>query len=170
MKKLIFALLCLLPLEGYSLVQEFSAEHIRKCLLHEDTEKKLIDATHRYLDFIKKIGSGESFPHPEVAATLLSPNCKKVFNGTLYTSNRNDFIEDLLLVHKTQGSWSVLPVDVMIDPTNRCSVLRLIIKMEKSETFTAMVILRYDDSYLITEINEVFSRVGNSYDFEGENK
>lgn len=169
-KKCCLAILCLAPLMSYSTSYEIQSDKIETILLQEITEKKLLDQTYRYLDFISKIGGGEIFSYTEVAADLLTLDCQKVFNGNLYTASRDLFIADLLSVNETQGCWTILPLDILISPKNKTSTLRLIIKMGKSDVFTAMVLLRYDDNYLIKEINEVFNKVGTSYDFEDESK
>lgn len=118
----------------------------------------------RYLDFIDQISQGEDRPYAEMASSLLAPECKKIYNGTLYTETREDFIADLLQVNKTYGRWNVRPADIII--SNDSAVLRLFIDMETLGSFTAIVILRYNENGLITEINEVFNKVEDSYQFE----
>ncbi len=168
LKMFYFAISCLLPIVIHCSAWEIQPDKIQAFLLQEETETRLQDVTCRYLDFINSIGGGEFFSHAEVAATLLNQDCKKIFNGNLYTENRDDFVADLLSVNVNQGCWSVHAVDIIISAQKRASILRLIIKMETSEIFTAIVILRFNESDLITEINEVFNKIGNPYDFEGE--
>ena len=44
--------------------------------------------------------------------------------------------------------------------------MRIFIEMENFGAYTAIVILRYDTRYLITEINEVLNQVKGAYDFK----
>lgn len=76
------------------------------------------------------------------------------------------FVTDLLSVYENQGGWKIYPADILVAPSSQSVVLRLFIEMENLGLYTAMVILRYNSDYLITEINEVLSRVKGSYDFE----
>lgn len=149
-KKTELIFLFLLTLISY--VQANDAEFLQK-------------ATDRYLHFINQISQGEVFPQMESASEILSLNCKKILNGQLYTENRQDFVKDLLSVYENHGAWKVYLVDTIIDPSSNSVVLRIFIETENFGTYTAIVILRYDASYFITEINEVLSQVKGSYDF-----
>lgn len=134
------------------------------------SEALLLAASHRYLDFINKISQGELFPQGEEAASLLASDCKKVLNGQRYTQTREEFVADLLSVYASQGSWKVCPADIIVAPSSHSVVLRLIIEMEQACTYTAIVILRYNSDYLITEINEVLNQVKGAYDFTEDDK
>lgn len=127
-------------------------------------------AVNRYVDFINRISQGEEFAQNEVAATLLSPECRKIFNGGICIEKRDAIVSDLLLVHKNHGSWTISPADIIISAEDQTAVLRLFIDMEKFGVFNAIVILRYDSHGLVTEINEVFNRVEGTYSFDGANK
>ncbi len=127
-------------------------------------------AVNRFVDFINRISHGEEFAQYEVAATLISPDCRKIFNGGICIQGRDTIISDLLLVHKNHGSWTISPADTIISSGDQTVVLRLFIDMEKFGIFNAIVILRYDSHGLVTEINEVFNRVEGTYSFEGVNK
>lgn len=123
------------------------------------TSKALLESSHRYLDWINQISKGEVFPHADKAATLLVSDCKKVLNGQIFTQNREAFVSDLLSVYQKQGAWNVNPVDIIVATSSNTVVLRLMIEMENDGTYTAIVILRYNSDLLITEINEVLSKV-----------
>lgn len=127
-------------------------------------------AVNRYVDFINRIGHGEEFLRHEVAATLFSPECRKIFNGRSCIQERDAIISDLLLVHKNHGDWTISPADIIISAEDQTAVLRLFINIEKFGIFNAIVILRYDSQGLVTEINEVFNRVEGAYSFDGANK
>ncbi len=75
-------------------------------------------------------------------------------------------VTDLLSIYQNQGAWKVLPMDTIIAPSSNTVVLRILIEMERFGAYTAIVILRYDSNYLITEINEVLNQVKGSYDFK----
>ncbi|CDR33221.1 hypothetical protein [Criblamydia sequanensis] len=120
-------------------------------------------ATISYLKLIDQISCGHF--SPEDGSPIISPSCKKILNGQLYTETREDFLNDLYSVYSAQGSWKIRLKDLFIDPESNASVLRLFIEMEKLGIYTAIVILRYDSDYLITEINEVLTQVTGSYNF-----
>lgn len=130
---------------------------------HSET---LLRASYRYVDFINRIGKGDIFAQTDAAALVIAPECKKIFNAHLFARNREDFIADLLSVYENHGCWKIIPIEVIRAPLDNIVILRLIIEAENLGTNTAIVILRYDVNYLITEINEVFSPVKGSYDFE----
>lgn len=131
-----------------------------------DRGDALLLASERYINFINRISHGEVFPQIEEAATIFATDCKKIFNAHLHTENRNDFVTDLLAVYATYGSWTLIPAEVIRAPESNTVVLRIFIESALIGTNTAIVILRYDSNYLITEINEVFSPVKGSYNFE----
>ena len=122
-------------------------------------------AADKYLHCINQISRGVDCSQTE-AAEIISLDCKKILNGQLFTQNREEFLRDLRSVYENQGAWEVYPADIIIDPSNNAVVLRIFIEMEKFGTYTAIVILRYDSDYLITEINEVLNQVKGSYDFK----
>jgi hypothetical protein len=155
---------CLVPLVTHA-VEGKRTENFQTVCLQENSES-LQKATDRYLSFIDQISKGEVFPQMETAAEIISPHCKKILNGQLFTQNREDFVSDLLSVYENQGAWKVYPADIIIDSSSNSVVLRIFIEMENFGTYTAIVILRYDSSYFITEINEVLSQVKGSYDFK----
>lgn len=136
----------------------------------EDSNEKLLEIVNRYLEFINRISKGEVFSYGDSAASILTDNCKKILNGKLFTKTRDDFISDLLQVNRTQGCWDVTPVDIISSPQNKCVTLRLMIDMKNLGAFTAIVILRFNSDYLISEINEVFNKVEDSYHFDDSNK
>lgn len=160
MIKQIFPLLaCLLPLSTYTVENE----NIEICL--QSDSEALRKTTDKYLNCINQISKGINFSQTE-ATEIISPNCKKILNGQIFTHNREDFLMDLHSVYENQGGWEVYPVDIIIDSSSNTVVLRLFIEMEKLGTYTAIVILRYDSDYLITEINEVLNQASGAYNFK----
>lgn len=155
---------CLFPVVCHSTENQYRENYETICF--KENSEALHKATYRYLNFINQISTGEVFPQMEAAAEIISPNCKKVLNGQLFTQNREDFVTDLLSLYENQGGWKVIPAEILIVPLDNTVVLRIFIEMEKFGSYTAIVILRYDESYLVTEINEVLSEVKGSYDFE----
>ncbi len=164
MRNIILMVFCLVPLVLQSMEKD---QLVELSVQSEDCSEKLLNVTQRYLDLIHRISQGEDAAHREISTSILTPDCKKIFNGTLYTATRDDFISDLLEVNRTQGCWSVDPVDIISSPQQKTVVLRLMINMEKVGVFTTIVILRFDSNYLIYEINEVFNKVEGSYNFDG---
>lgn len=163
-KKIILIVSCLIPLFSHAL--ESKRVEIFKTFCVEEDSAALQKATDRYLNFINQISKGEAFPQMDVAAEIISPNCKKILNGQLFTQNREDFVNDLLSVFENQGGWQVYPADTIINSLSKTVVLRLFIEMDNLGTYTAIVILRFDSSYLITEINEVLNLVKGTYGFK----
>jgi len=163
-KKICFLVCCL-----FALVIPAAAEKTPETFMNtlQNHSEALLKATHKYVDFINRIGKGEIFAQMDEAATVIAPECKKIFNGHLFAKNREDFVTDLLSVYKNHGCWQIIPIEVVRAPSDNIVILRLLIETENFGTNTAIVILRYDSNYLITEINEVFSPVKGSYDFEG---
>jgi hypothetical protein len=132
----------------------------------QDNSAALLEVSHRYMDFINRIGKGETFAQMDEATTLFAPSCKKVFNGWLVAENREDLVTDLLAVYENHGSWKSIPIDIISAAADNTLILRIIIETERFGTNTAIVILRCDSDYLITEINEVFSQVHHQYNFK----
>jgi hypothetical protein len=163
-KKICLIVLCLVPLVSYAL-EDKDMKSLKRIYLEEQSEA-LREATDRYLNFINQISKGEVFPQMKTAEEIISPNCKKILNGQLFTQNREDFVNDLISVYENQGAWKIYPAEIIIDSSSNTVVLRIFIEMENFGTYTAIVILRYDSSYLITEINEVLNQVKGSYDFK----
>ncbi len=165
MIKKIYVFICCL----FALVTPAAAEKATETFIGalQNHSEALLKASHKFVDFINRIGNGEVFMQMDKAATLIAPECKKIFNGHLFTKNREEFVADLLSVHENYGCWTITPIEVIRAPSDHIVILRLLIEAENFGTNTAIVILRYDSNYLITEINEVFSPVKGSYDFEG---
>lgn len=120
----------------------------------------------RYVNFINRIAKGENFSQFDEAVTLFAQDCRKVFNGQTVAKSRDEFVRDLLSVYANFGGWKMLPLEFIKAADNSCTVIRFLIETERLGTNTAIVILRYDENSLITEINEVFSPVKESYDFQ----
>jgi hypothetical protein len=163
-KKTCLIVLCLVPLFTHAVEGECMTD-FKKISLEENSDA-LRKATDNYLNFINQISQGEVFPQMETAAEIISPSCKKILNGQLFTQNREDFVSDLLSLYENQGAWKVFPADIIIDSSSNTVVLRIFIEMENFGAYTAIVILRYDSNLLITEINEVLNQVKGSYDFK----
>lgn len=146
-RKIFFICFCLISLASYA----------------EEESEVLRSATYRYLEFINLISQGSDLS--EEAIEILSPDCLKILNGMLFTENREDFLLDLRSLYENVGAWKISPADIITDSSSNSSVLRLFIESEMLGTYTAIVILRYNSDFLITEINEVLAPVICSYDF-----
>jgi hypothetical protein len=140
----------------------------------ERIERSLLEVTEQYLILVNRIGAFQEkitdqnrTEFARVAEPLLAPNLRKILNGQLYTETRDAFIADLTQVNQTTSRWTVEPVDTITSVKTREVVLRLMIDMEKAGRFTAMVILRFTEAHQIFEINEVLSKMQDSYHFDG---
>jgi hypothetical protein len=135
----------------------------KKLREYSSTDRKLIDLTNRYVEFINQVSQGEQTSHP--IDTLFSPNCKKMLNGATITTTSKAFVSELTTLQSTHGCWKVTPLDTIYDTKKNTVVLRLIIEMN-GKSFTGMVILRSSAKHRIKEINEVFNEVKGSYGFK----
>ncbi len=124
----------------------------------------LLNLSHRYINFINNIGSGEDNRGYE-APILFSQNCKKNFNGRWVAKDRDAFVSDLISVYKNYGRWKLISLDIITSHENKSIILRINIEAKSFGNNTAIVILRYNSDHLIEEIIEVFSPVQDSYDF-----
>lgn len=141
--------------------------HSRETLMMTSSEN-LIKTTHQYLDFVNRIGRGESFPEVKEGALLFAPDCKKTFNGHLFGESAEKLILDLVSVHENYGDWQNTPLEIIPVPEQSTVVLRMLIEGVNAGKNTAIAILRYDSNGLITEINEVFSPIIDAYDFKNQ--
>jgi hypothetical protein len=164
LKKTVLITSCFIALTSSILEGKYMANSSPEGI--QDRSEVLLQTTRRYLDFINQLGRGEDFPQLETAASLLSTNCKKVLNGQLFTNSREEFVSDLLSLYDKQGGWKVSPADIIVASPSNTVVLRLFIEMNNSGTYTTIVILRYDSSQHITEINEVLNEVKGDYGFK----
>lgn len=129
---------------------------------------QLVEAANRYVALINKLSKGEEHDYFAQASTLLSPNCKKVFNGALVTSSCEQFVADLLQVYKTHGSWHLTPVEIVPSSETNSVTLRLTVDITALGKYTEMLLMKFDENGLISEINIVFSKVEDGYSFDKE--
>lgn len=118
----------------------------------------LESATNRYIEFINRLGGHDA--DVGNSALICAPDCKKIFNGKLTANSRDEFISQLIDLQNQGYHWAINPAEILFLPESRVAVLRLIIIIEKAEACTAIVILRYTPEFLVSEINEVFNRLG----------
>ncbi len=154
LKKIALILVSLLPFANHA--EEFEQVGFPQ-FAYESPSELLLDSSYRYLDLIDQISNG-LIPDDDYTASILSPHCKKIFNGNLVTLNRDEFIIDLITTYELQGRWIFFPEDV-IAATLDCVIMRLTIVMQDSGVFTSMVILAFDECGLIFEINEVLTKM-----------
>lgn len=128
--------------------------------------KVLLNISHKYIDFVNRMGRGEVFAEKEASAALFADDCKKIFNGRLVAADKNTFVADLLTVYANHGGWKHIPIEIINSATGDSVVLHTIIETDRMGTNTAMVILHCNPDHLISEINEVFSPVQSDYDFK----
>jgi len=124
----------------------------------------LLNTTDQYILFVNRIASGENVRRGEASA-ILDPDCRKIFNGNLITTDSESFVMDLLSVYRNIGGWKVIPIEIIDATKDGVIVFRSMIETQNLGVYTAIVILRFNDEGLISEINEVFSFVENQYEF-----
>jgi hypothetical protein len=130
-----------------------------------DRSEALSNAIERYMDFSNRMGKGDAFSQVE-EEMFLAPDCKKIFNGHLFTETRKEFVAEFQSIYQNFGGWKTNLVDIVKDPSENKVVLRLIIESENYGFGTAITMISYDSSYRITELNEVFSQIQDAYDFK----
>jgi hypothetical protein len=123
----------------------------------------LKSAIDRYVELINHLGGDKTFD-PEKAARACAPDCKKIFNGKLEVSSREEFVAQLLSLKQKEGCWVIRPVETIVSTQDHTAVIRLIITLEKGGIYTALVILRFTPELLVKEVNEVFNQWEGSED------
>ena len=128
----------------------------------------LVETANRYVALINKLSKGEEYDYFAEALTLLSPDCKKVFNGALVTSSCEQFVSDLLQVYKTHGSWHLTPVEIVPSSETNSVTILLTVDITALGKYTEMLLMKFDSNGLISEINIVFAKVDDGYSFDKE--
>ena len=164
MKIIILLLLVFSNLTTFAVDLGATIEHTygEKYFMEND---KLLNATHRYFRFINRLSQGEEFDRETVSASILAPDCRKVLNAKLYIDNREDFVADLVDLQINKGSWTVEALEIIPSPETRSAVARIRVNLESVGELAAIVIIRFDSDYLITEINEVLNKAEGAYNF-----
>lgn len=144
-----------------------SDEPIELIIVQQKTASYLTDIAKKYVATINKLSHGEEQDYYAIAGQLLSPDCKKIFNGACVASSSDQFVADLLEVYKNHGSWTITPVDIIPSLETNTVVMRLMVDIQTLGKYTELLILRLDNNNLISEINIVFSPLQESgYSFE----
>lgn len=115
-------------------------------------------AAHLYL---RNLGDASSQNIDEIAdriSTMCAPNCKKIVNGRVIFETREHYSVQLTDIKKDIGIWAIQPLEILTDVGSRVAVIRQLVFTEKAGVLIVFVILRYDDQYKITEIDEVYSK------------
>jgi hypothetical protein len=143
-------------LENEPLVHKESEADIR--------EKQLLGAAHLYLSNLDAASSLDTAEITDRVSLMCAPNCRKIVNGKVIFENREYYSVQLSNAKKEVGAWSVHPLEILTHVDDHLVVIRHLVYTEKAGTLTVFLILRYNDEFRITEINEVFNQ------FEGINE
>lgn len=132
---------------------------------HKDseTDQKLREAMRGYLEQIHLISQGK--PHGNLDS-ILAPDCKKILNGKLISSNREAFIKELETVNKTLGNWTVAERKMVCSPRDRTVALGLDIGLNQ-KNYMATVFFHFNQQNLISALDETFTEANGSYQFDG---
>jgi hypothetical protein len=115
-------------------------------------------AAHLYL---RNLGDASSQNIDEIAdriSTMCTPNCKKIVNGKVIFESREHYSVQLTDIKKDIGIWAIQPLEILTDVGSRVAVIRQLVFTEKAGVLIVFVVLRFDDEYKITEIDEVYSK------------
>ena len=124
-----------------------------------------MQVSQKYIQLMNYMGKGGQVQMAEVAL-LLAPDCKKVFNASLIQTTREGIMNDLVSVFANYGGWKhTLLESINASPSN-VAVLRTVVETERIGTHTTIIILRFNQNNLITEINELFAPVKEGYNFQ----
>ena len=110
-----------------------------------------------YMALLERIGTKQDLSHaPEVERSFAS-SCKKLVNGALWYEGREKFLPQLLKTGKEIGVWGIQPLDVIPGADGKTVVVRFLVTSKVKGTWNTLVILRCNETFQITEINEVFN-------------
>ena len=138
---------------------------LMQCKTSDDVSQKMRAIANNYIEFINRLSSGEQFDQHKAASSFLNPNCKKIFNGALITSNSTQFVNALLQLYNTYGSWKITPADILISTESCTVIVRLFADIPSLGHFTEILLMRLDQELKILEINIVFNKVEDGYRF-----
>jgi len=137
-----------------------SAVFAKRAYDYSTTDQKLRSVIQQYLSLIDKISQG--IPFGNEPKCILDPNCQKYLNGKRFTDTREAFIDDLLAVYKSKGSWTVQVKKTVCSPDDRTVVLQLNVLLDK-KPYTAAVLFHFNSQNLISSIDETFAEASGSY-------
>jgi hypothetical protein len=116
-------------------------------------------AAHLYL---RNLEDASFLNTDEIAArvsTMCALSCKKIVNGKVIFESSEHYSVQLTDIKKDVGTWTVQPLEILTDVGSRVAVIRQLVPTEKAGVLIVFVILRYNDEFKITEINEVYSKL-----------
>lgn len=127
------------------------------------TDQKLREVMGRYLEQIHLISQGKSQGSFD---SILAPDCKKILNGKLISSNRDAFVKELETINKTLGNWTVVPRKMICSSQDRTLVLSMDIALNQ-KAYLATVFFHFNRLNLISLLDETFVEANGSYQFDG---
>lgn len=125
-------------------------------------EKQLLNAADLYLSNLNNASSLDTAQIADQVSKICAPNCRKVVNGKVIFEERESYSVQLSDIKKVVGAWSIQPLEILPYVDKNLVVIRQLVFTEKTGVLAVFLILRYNDEYKITEINEVYSQ------FEGK--
>lgn len=121
-------------------------------------KEDLTDAGNRYIAFLKHQGLSANPSYPQEIFSLCAKNCRKVRNGKLLFEGCEYFADQLNTAKEWIGTWSMDILDLIVSTDSRSVVIRYALSTEKEGVLIVFAILRYDENYMIYEINEVHNK------------
>jgi hypothetical protein len=115
-------------------------------------------AAHLYL---RNLEDASFLNADEIAArvsTMCAPSCKKIVNGKVIFESSEHYSVQLTNIKKDVGTWTVQPLEILTDVGSRAAMIRQLVFTEKAGVLIVFVVLRFDDEYKITEIDEVYNK------------
>lgn len=121
----------------------------------EEATKRLDSIGKTYVDLLNNIGTDQARSYEKDVAALIAPNCKKIVNGSVWFEGIEHFVPQLISTYQKVGSWTIEPLDTLPGRDGRSVVAHFLVPTEKAGIWNTLVILRCNDDFQITEINEV---------------
>lgn len=123
----------------------------------EEATKRLETLGKNYIDLLNQIATGQERSYEQDVSTVCASNCKKIVNGSVWFEGAEHFVPQIVSAGQKVGSWSIELLDSIPGRDGRSIVLRYLVPTEKAGIFNTLVILRCNDQFQITEINEIYN-------------
>lgn len=144
----------------YAIETKFdSAIHSTHIRTFEEGSKieHLHSIANNYMSLLLRMGMDLTASYQHDVEALFAPECKKIVNGSVWYEGLENFIPQLLTTGERVGAWQIEPLDVIANADGTSVVVRFLVTTESAGIWNTMVILRCNNDFLITEINEIFN-------------
>jgi hypothetical protein len=157
MKRILIAAILLLS-SGIQALENETPVH----KVYENEEKQLLNTADLFLSHLNQASSWDTAQIDHQASLICAPKCRKIVNGKVIFEERESYALQLSEIKKIVGTWSIHPVEILPYVDRHLVVIRQLVVTEKTGILTVFLILRCNEEFKITEIDEVYSQ------FEGK--